>query len=466
MPFLLLLLLLAEASAQTDSLTARSQRAKQALLDSRSAEAVKLYRELVKDLPNEPGMRLNLALALESAGEYSQEIVQLRMVLGKRPDMAAALLLLGLAKQKLGRPAEAIDPLRKALLAEPENPTARLELADAYLATSKFAEAVHEFGMAPRSAKAWQGTGLSYAGLARATFAQLEAAAPQSAQWTLLAARSQLDQQHYGRAFALFRKALEKQPELPGIHAGLAEVYEKTGHPDWAAAEQKAGLASVTTNPCKDPPAPADLFCMTLRYQAQAKDAFDHLTHLPESAEIHELLADVNQQQGHRAEAIGEWRLALSLDPRSQRLAWKLAECLWLNRSYDEALQVLQPLVSANANLAQPQYLMGDLLFRQQQPEAALPHLEAAVRLKPDFLEAHAVLGRVYLQLGQARKAILHLEKSRLVDEEAISFQLGQAYKAAGNTKLAEQAFARQRELMQKQTNERQPEPEIMGPKL
>jgi hypothetical protein len=34
-----------------------------------------------------------------------------------------------------------------------------------------------------------------------------------------------------------------------------------------------------------------------------------------------------------------------------------------------------------------------------------------------------------------------------------------------GETRLAEQAFARQRELMQKQTGERLPEPEITGPK-
>lgn len=468
MPFLFLLLFLAQTSAQTDSLADRAQRAKQALLGGSSAEAVKLYQELVKDLPNEPGMRLNLALALESAGEYSQEIVQLRTIVGKRPDMAPAWLLLGLAEQKLGRPAEAIAPLRKALALDPENETARLELADACLATSKFAEAVEEFKIAtrktPESAKAWQGLGLSYAGLARSTFAKLEAAAPHSAAWALLAARSQLDQQLYSRAFSLFREALEKQPHLPGIHAGLAEVYEKTGHHDWAATERQPELASGSTR-CAEAPKAADLFCLTLTYQAKAQEAFDHLTRLPESAEIHELLAEVNQKQGRRAEAISEWRLALGLDPRNQRLGGKLAESLWLNRSYDEALQLLEPLVSANANAAQWQYLTGDVLFRQQQPEAALAHLEAAVRLRPEHLEARAVLGRLYLQLGQARKAIPHLEKARAVDDEAISFQLGQAYKAVGETRLAEQAFARQRELMQKQTGERLPEPEITGPK-
>ena len=465
MPFLLLLVLMVQVSTQTDPLVARSQRAKQALLDGRSVEAVKLYGELVKDLPNELGMRINLALALESAGKYSEEIVQLRKVLGKKPDLPAALLLLGLAEQKLGHPLEAIGPLRKALLLEPENQTVRLELADAYLATSQFAAAVEEFEKAPQSAKGWQGIGLSYAGLARSSFTQLEATSPRSATWTVLAARSQLDQQHYARAFALFREALEKQPDLPGIHGGLAEIYEKTGHPDWAAAETLAGRGSAASQLCTDSPKPTDLFCMTLRYQARAHDAFAHLTRMPESAEIHELLAEVNQRQDHRAEAIGEWRLALAFDPRSERLATKLAESLWLNRSYAEALQILEALVSANANAGVPQYLIGDILFRQQQPEAALPHLQAAVRLKPDLLEAHAVLGRVYLQLGQARKAIAHLEKSKLVDEEAISFQLGLAYKAIGNTKLAEQAFARQRELMQKQTNEPQHEPEITGPK-
>src|SRR5438045_5855893 len=52
-------------------------------------------------------------------------------------------------------------------------------------------------------------------------------------------ARRRIEQQQYRSAFALFRKALERDPLLPGVHQGLAEVYERTGHPDWARAESQ-----------------------------------------------------------------------------------------------------------------------------------------------------------------------------------------------------------------------------------
>lgn len=463
MSHLFVLLLL----AQGGSLAGRSQEAKQALLTGHAPEAVKLYRELVRELPGDTGMRLNLALALESAGEYSQEVVELRSILKKRPDTAAAWLLMGLAQQKLGRPAEAVAPLRRVLVMEPENRTALFELGDAYLVTGKFAEAVEQFrvlvGIEPASAKALQGLGLSYAGLARATFSKLEVSAPHSGFWSLLSARSQLDQENYRRAFGLFREALEKQPDLPGIHEGLAEVYEKTGHSDWAATERDQERAIQNRN-CQGGTTPANLFCLATTYQAQAQAAFEHLAGLPESAEVHELLAEANQQQGRRGEAIGEWQRALALSPRDSRIAGKLAESLWLNRSYEEAFKLLDPLVAANPGTAQWQYLIGDVLFLQKQPELALPHLEAAVRLNPAMLPAHAVLGRTYLQLGEPRKAIPHLEKARAVDEETISFQLGQAYRATGQVQLAEESFARHREFVQRKTSESRTEPEITGP--
>jgi len=129
----------------------------------------------------------------------------------------------------------------------------------------------------------------------------------------------------------------------------------------------------------------------------------------------------------------------------------KLAESLWVSRSYEEAAKLLTNLVAENPNEGQWQYLLGDVLFRQQQSDLALSHLEAAIRLQPGFLPAHAVLGRIYLQLGQAAKAIPHLRSGLPTDEAAISFQLGQAYRATGQPELAAKSFQRQQELLQSQ---------------
>jgi hypothetical protein len=56
--------------------------------------------------------------------------------------------------------------------------------------------------------------------------------------------------------------------------------------------------------------------------------------------------------------------------------------------------------------------------------------------------------------MGEPQKAIPHLEKGLATDESAILFQLGQAYRATGQTTLADHAFARQRELLRTQPSE------------
>ncbi|MDQ2898448.1 MAG: tetratricopeptide repeat protein [Acidobacteriota bacterium] len=152
---------------------------------------------LVKELPEDPGMRLNLALAFESAGKYADEIDQLRIVLKEKPEMFAPCLLLGMAHQKLRQTAAAIDPLRRALGISPNDNMALLELADAHLALGNFLKAAERFkelvAKNPNSAKGWNGLALAYTAQARDSFARLERTAPGSAEWFVLAGRSELD---------------------------------------------------------------------------------------------------------------------------------------------------------------------------------------------------------------------------------------------------------------------------------
>src|SRR5213078_3331777 len=49
---------------QTDSLALKSQRAKQLMADGNFAQAIPIYRELNQAVPNNPGLILNLGMAL------------------------------------------------------------------------------------------------------------------------------------------------------------------------------------------------------------------------------------------------------------------------------------------------------------------------------------------------------------------------------------------------------------------
>ena len=107
LPALLCAVAAVTVSAQEDPLAAKSRAANQMLQAGRYTEAIKIYRELVTALPDNPGLRFNLGLALEKSGQPAAAIPELNRATRAQPDFAPAWFLLGLAYQQLGKTDEA-----------------------------------------------------------------------------------------------------------------------------------------------------------------------------------------------------------------------------------------------------------------------------------------------------------------------------------------------------------------------
>lgn len=233
-----------------------SQQGKAAMVAGRYQQAVALYRELVKALPDNPGLRMNLGIALHSAGQYREAISNFEAVVKEQPDAINVWLLLGLDRLKLGQPREAIAPLEKVVRADESNKQLRLELAEAYLSSGESQQAVTQFEILTRQdpafAKGWQGLGLAWLALSRDAASELEKLAPDSAYRDVLQARSLVERDRVHAAFKLYREALAKDPGLRGIHRGIAEVYRKNNHPEWAEVEE-AREKSIAALGCIQP---------------------------------------------------------------------------------------------------------------------------------------------------------------------------------------------------------------------
>src|ERR1051325_3364 len=149
----------------SDTLAEKSRLARQAVLEKRYGDAIALYRELVKAMPDNPGLRLNLAIALDKAGQPSAAIPEIERVTRAEPSSATAWLLLGLAYQQLHQPGKALAPLREAVRLDATNSEALLELADAELRTGAARDAAREVKslsvLRPSMSKAWE-LGLAY----------------------------------------------------------------------------------------------------------------------------------------------------------------------------------------------------------------------------------------------------------------------------------------------------------------
>jgi tetratricopeptide (TPR) repeat protein len=301
-----------------------------------------------------------------------------------------------------------------------------------------------------------------------------------------LLADTRLQRKQYRSAFFFYREAQKKLPDLPGLHAGLAKVYQDTGHADWAAAEKRlerpaadckaqsaecrflngdligAAKSSMTTA------SPQNSFWATRAYNQLAIEAFDRLGQLPDSVEIHALKAQILHGHSQDAEAAAEWRAALALAPGDARLENELATALFLAHRYDEVMPLLQKLLVQRSDAPDLNFMMGESLWRIQQPEKAVPYLMSALKNEPNLLPAHAALGMVDALLNKNAEAVPHLEKAISLDDDgSLHYSLARAYQAAGNSEQAKKMMQESQQIRQKNqqiNDELAKEAEIVAP--
>jgi predicted Zn-dependent protease len=468
--------------AQSDGdLAARSRQAKALMGEGKYADAVPIYRELVRALPNNPGLVMNLGFALDYSGHKREALSQFQRALQLDPDNAVAMLFLGTTYLELGDAAKALSPLEKSVSVNPNEPDAQEALAETCLALKKFERAAEGFQKLsqadPGNPKFWYDLGLSYDGLAQRSFDKLTNLATGSAYWLDITAESRFENQQLFAAFYLYRQALEKMPSLHGIHASIAEIYRKTGHPDWAETEAakerqlpppdcvqhkiecdfEAGQYSDLLAAAHGQTTAESYYWQTRAYNALARDAYIRLTQLPPSGPAEILTAKMESQRRQFVEAARHWAEALKFSPDDPYIKQQLAIALFQTADLDRAREIFEDLIKSSPESAELNYYLGDILLKSQKAADALPLLIKAVRNAPRMLPAQASLARTYLALGQSDKAIPCLKAALPIDDDgSLHYQLGRAYQASGQVELARQTLKEYQKIHDQQEAEKQ----------
>ena len=452
---------------QMEGLSVKSQQAKQLMAEGKFRQAIAVYRELNEAVPNNPGLKLNLGMALHLAGKKREAIPELEQAVKLDPQLAPAWLFLGTTRLQLGETAAAIKPLRTVLQLQPEQHQARKMLADALLSLGRLEDAGAEYHRLasedPRNAEAWYGLGRSYELLSSVTFEKLQNLVPESGFVLSLLAEARLREQQFSSAFYLYRRALEWMPDLHGLHSAVAEIYRETGHPDWAETEQQREGALPSLD-CRSPTlecyfitghyddliaatkptkTPESFYWTTRAYNELALTAFDRLGQLPPSPELHELKARIYNNQKKYSEAAAEWRKALELSPADMQIKKDLALSLKLAEDYGAALPLFQELLRQQPDSPEFNYFVGDTFLDLQQTKEALPLLKRAVAGDPKSLAAHKALARCELATEEPANAISHLKLVLASDEDGtLHYQLAQAYRANGQIELSKKMLS------------------------
>ena len=466
--------ILAQSSclAHSDDFAVKSRRAKELMAEGRFVQAVPLYRELNQAVPNNPGLLLNLGMALHMAGDERKSIPQLEAAVKLDPNLAPAWLFLGAARLQLGKVPAAVEALKMVLGLQPDHRGALEMLGGALLSLDRAAEATNQYQklaeLAPESSAAWYGLGRSYESLAVRAFDKLQKTAPESAYWLALVADARLRDRQFSSAFFLYRHALEKAPEMRGLHAAVAEIYRKTEHPDWARTEEekelglpqpdcrtqsfecqfREGQFNTLVNATKGVNTPESLYWGARALNELALQAFTRLGQLSPSLEQHELKANIDSGQKKYDEAAAEWSEALNLSPTDKQVQKQLAISLKFSQDYTGALEILQSLLQGQPASAELNYLVGETLVDLQRVEEAIPLLKRALTHDPKLLAAHKALARALLAAGRAAEAIPHLQAALATDEDgSLHYQLASAYQASGQPGLSRQALLRYQKI-------------------
>ena len=112
------------------------------MTESRFDEAARIYRELLQSLPNDPGLLMNLGMALAMGGHESDAIAPLERAISLNGSLVPAHLFLGSSYTALDQPQKAIPPLERAVKGAPKDVERRRLLSQAYAAVGRPADAI------------------------------------------------------------------------------------------------------------------------------------------------------------------------------------------------------------------------------------------------------------------------------------------------------------------------------------
>jgi eukaryotic-like serine/threonine-protein kinase len=213
----------------------------------------------------------------------------------------------------------------------------------------------------------------------------------------------------------LFEQAIARDPGFARAHAGLADVYVVL--PFWidlpprqtyprakAAALQALSLDSMLGGAHA---ALADIHALYEWDWPASERAFRRALELdPNNANTHHWYGeDYLMTVGRVEEAIREGRRARELDPLSATFGTTLAQSLFRGGHYDEALALLEGILSVDPEYPVAHEALAQVYLLQDRPTDAVPSFQRAVELSGRHALNLALLGYAYTKVGRQRDA-------------------------------------------------------------
>jgi len=248
---------------------------------------------------------------------------------------------------------------------------------------------------------------------------------------------------NYQKAAALAEQRVKANPKDAAARVMLARARLGRGEHDAAWRELQRAL--------RLDPANVDALYFLGRLSALlAQVEFRNLYAMaPDSARVHQLLAESADAAGNREEAVEEYEAALKGNPRSEEVLTSLGDIKRMALRFEEAAEYYRRALEINSWDYDSAYGLGVCQLRLGQPDKAEAPFRRAVALDPGSAVAHFALGDALFQLGKPEEAMKALETAAKLEPamRQAYILLGRAYQEMGRREEAAEAFRKVREM-------------------
>lgn len=428
-------------------------------------DALQHIDEQLKEQPGNPNLWTLRGIALSNLKKPGESLQSFEKALSISPKLMAALEGAAEAAYSI-RDRRAAQLVDRVLALQPENGTAHAMAGSLAVEAKDCTSAVDHFRRA-KADIANNALALSQYGACLVETNQAADAVPPleralsisrnnpAATYNLAVALEQLHQTE--EAAALLQKMA---PASESLNL-LAEIYTEENR----IPEAIAALRRATEIAPRDERNYIDLATLCLDHQSTdlgIQIAGIGLKNIPNSAKLYALRGAMYAEAGNSTAAAEDFEKARTIEPDELYGSVGLSLLLRENAKLAEAETIIRKRLRAAPNDPTLNYLLADLLIRgEAEPGSsefrqAIALLNKSIKAKPDFVNAHAALGKLYMSAGKPVEAVSETERTlELAPNDHVALnQLILAYRKLGRNQQAEAAAQRLRALLAQEEKE------------
>jgi tetratricopeptide (TPR) repeat protein len=311
--------------------------------DYRGAE--KAYRQALTASAGDPDILKRLGFVCQRQGKHEEAIEFFQKILERAPVYPGVNSLLAASYYALNQFDKTAAASEKELTGNPQDRQARYYLSLALSALGRLFEAIQHLETLrsndPKDLPVLYQLAVDYKAAAQQANQRLAAAAPDSEFALAMRAEVLADTERFDEAIAAFKEILHKNPDFPGIHLALGQLYWRRKDLEKSRLELKLALS-------EDPKSPlanyylADIYVTDKDYLGAIPHLEVTLSTYSELTRAYWLLGKCYASSGNQTRAIEVFNKALELDPRYKEVHFQLHELYARMGNKAESLQHLQ----------------------------------------------------------------------------------------------------------------------------